>query len=64
LTPHTHRRHPDDDVGAEAQLKKTEAAIERYMHAFEAGTITEDMFGTRVRDLGHKPAPCKLDRPN
>ncbi len=24
------------------------------MHAFEAGTITEDMFGTRVRDLGNK----------
>ena len=46
--------HHDELAATKAQLKKTEAAIDRYMHAFEAGTITEDMFGTRVRDLGHK----------
>ncbi len=46
--------HHDELAATQAQLRKTEAAIERYMHAFEAGTITEDMFGTRVRDLGHK----------
>ncbi len=44
------RLHQDEIAATESQLKKTEAAIERYMHAFESGSITEDMFGTRVRD--------------
>jgi site-specific DNA recombinase len=48
------RLHQDEIAATESQLKKTEAAIERYMHAFESGSITEDMFGTRVRDLGNK----------
>ena len=48
------RLHQDEIAATEAELKKTEAAIERYMHAFEAGSVTEDMFGTRVRDLGNK----------
>ena len=35
-------------------LVKTEAAVERYMAAFEAGTLPDDVFGMRVRDLGAK----------
>jgi site-specific DNA recombinase len=37
-----------------AELRKAESAIERYMSAFENGTITEAMFGERVRELGQK----------
>jgi site-specific DNA recombinase len=48
------RLHRDEIAATEAELKKTEAAIERYMHAFESGSVSEDMFGTRVRDLGNK----------
>jgi site-specific DNA recombinase len=48
------RLHRDEIAATEAELRKTEAAIERYMHAFGAGSVTEDMFGTRVRDLGNK----------
>jgi site-specific DNA recombinase len=33
------------------ELKKTEAAIERYMKAFESGSTTDDLFGARVRNL-------------
>jgi site-specific DNA recombinase len=48
------RRHAGEVAATVAELRKTEAAIERYMHAFEAGNVTEEMFGTRVRELGDK----------
>ncbi len=37
-----------------SDLGKTEAAVERYMAAFEAGTLPDDVFGQRVRDLDAK----------
>ena len=45
------RMQRDEILATETELKKTEAAIERYMMAFEAGSITDDLFGPRVRDL-------------
>jgi site-specific DNA recombinase len=50
----TIRRHHDELAATDAELAKTEAALERYMHAFEAGTLTADMFAERVRDLASK----------
>jgi len=50
----TIRRHHDELAATDAELAKTEAALERYMHAFEAGTLTADMFAERFRDLGNK----------
>jgi site-specific DNA recombinase len=50
----TIRQHHDELAATDAELAKTEAALERYMHAFEAGTLTADMFAERVRDLANK----------
>ncbi len=41
-------------AATKTELKKTEAAIERYVHAFESGTVSDDMFGPRVRELGDR----------
>jgi site-specific DNA recombinase len=40
----------------EFEMRKTEAAIERYMLAFEAGEVSQDRFGKRVRELEDKAA--------
>jgi len=50
----TVRQHHDELAATDAELTKTEAAVERYMHAFEAGTLTADIFAERVRELGNK----------
>ncbi len=34
------------------EIAKTEAAIERYMTAFERGTLPDEAFADRVRELG------------
>jgi site-specific DNA recombinase len=58
----TTRQHHDEIDAVTAELKKTEAAIERYILAFEAGTISDDMFGPRVRDLGDRARTLKARR--
>ena len=58
----TTRRHRDEIDATTAELKKAEAAIERYILAFEAGTISDDMFGPRVRDLGDRARTLKARR--
>ena len=50
----TVRQRYDELTATDAELAKTEAAVERYMHAFEAGTLTADIFAERVRELGNK----------
>ncbi len=56
-------RHQRDELdAATAELRKTEAAIERYILAFEAGTISDAMFGPRVRDLGEQARTLKARR--
>jgi site-specific DNA recombinase len=37
-----------------SEIAATETAIERYMDAFERGTLPEEAFGDRVRELGLK----------
>ncbi|MGH8987727.1 MAG: hypothetical protein ACRDXC_03895, partial [Acidimicrobiales bacterium] len=56
------RQHREEIDAVTAELKKTEAAIERYILAFEAGTISDDMFGPRVRDLGDRARTLKARR--
>ncbi|WP_072792690.1 zinc ribbon domain-containing protein [Ferrithrix thermotolerans] len=50
----TVRQHHDELAATDAELTKTEAAVERYMHEFEAGTLTADIFAERIRELGNK----------
>ena len=52
-------RFDDELAGLRAGLRKAETAIERYMGAFENGTVTEDMFGERVRHLGEQAAALR-----
>jgi len=53
------RQFDDERAAVRAELRKAEAAIERYMSAFENGTVTEDMFGERVRHLGEQAAALR-----
>ena len=48
------RQRRDELAATEAELAKTKAAVDSYMHAFENGTVSEEMFGKRVRELGRK----------
>ena len=52
-------RQFDELATMRAGLLKAEAAIERYMGAFENGTVTEDMFGEQVRHLGEQAAALR-----
>ena len=58
----TVRQRHDELAATDAELAKTEAAVERYMHAFEAGTLTADMFAERVHELGNKAKPFAPDK--
>jgi site-specific DNA recombinase len=44
----------------ERQVAKAEEAIERYLLAFEAGTLPESQCGERVRSLGKKVAELRM----
>ncbi len=54
------RQHAKELRSVEAELTRTEAAVNRYMLAFENGAVTEDMFGERVRELGHKAKALRV----
>ncbi len=56
------RQHRDEIVATTAELKKAEDAIERYVHAFEAGTVSDEMFGPRVRELGDRARTLRAHR--
>jgi site-specific DNA recombinase len=47
-------QHQRELAKTDADIAKTEQAIERYLLAFEAGTLPEVQCGNRVRDLGAK----------
>ena len=49
----------DELATVRSELRKIAAAIERYMGAFENGTVTEEMFGERVRHLGEQAASLR-----
>ena len=54
------RQHDKERRAIEAELKRTEAAVERYMHAFENGALTEDLFAERVPRAGHEGSGAPL----
>ena len=49
-------QHQQELALIDAEIRKTEEAIERYLLAFEAGTIPEATCGQRLRTLGAKAA--------
>ncbi|MHB8669902.1 MAG: recombinase zinc ribbon domain-containing protein [Acidimicrobiales bacterium] len=53
------RQHDKEGRAVDAEVKRTEAALERYMHAFENGALTENLFAERVRELGIKAAALR-----
>ena len=46
----------------EAEIRKTEAAVDRYLAAFEAGSMPERQCGERVRTLSEKLVQLKGQR--
>ncbi|HXY27723.1 MAG TPA: recombinase family protein [Acidimicrobiales bacterium] len=48
------RRLEDERAAAEAELAKAEAAIDRYLDAFEVGTLSPETCGARVKALGER----------
>jgi hypothetical protein len=52
----------DNGQNVDAELRKTEEAVERYLLAFEAGTLPEAQCGERVRSLGAKAADLRARR--
>lgn len=49
-------------AAADARIAKAEAAIERYLRAFEDGTMPEQQCGQRVRELGRELTDLRLRR--
>jgi site-specific DNA recombinase len=57
------RRQHQDELGVvDAELTKSEEAIERYFLAFEAGTLSETTCGQRVQTLAAKIASLQARR--
>ena len=57
------RRQHQDELGVvDAELTKSEEAIERYFLAFEAGTLSETTCGQRVQTLAAKIATLQARR--
>ena len=57
------RRQHQDELGVvDAELAKSEEAIERYFLAFEAGTLSETTCGQRVQTLAAKIATLQARR--
>jgi hypothetical protein len=46
--------HDAERAALQAELDKVERGIDRYLRAFEAGTMPEEIRGERVKDLGTK----------
>jgi len=56
--------HDAERAALQAELDKVERGIDRYLRAFEAGTMPEEICGERAKDLGAKAtasnASCRL----
>jgi hypothetical protein len=56
------RVRADEAAVIETEISKTEAALARYMAAFEKGTISDESFAGRVRDLQAKATTLRHRR--
>ena len=54
--------HAQELAFIDAEAAKAEDAIERYLGAFEAGTLSESQCGTRLQKLGAKVADLRARR--
>ena len=54
--------HAQELAFVDAESAKAEDAIERYLGAFEAGTLSESQCGTRLQKLGAKVADLRARR--
>jgi site-specific DNA recombinase len=57
-----HQQAQDNLAGIDTELAKTEQAIERYLLAFEAGTLPEAACGQRIQALADKTAALRDHR--
>jgi site-specific DNA recombinase len=55
-----HDQHQAELTAVTAQIAKAEATIERYLDAFEAGTMSDDTCGQRVQKQGAKIAELRI----
>jgi site-specific DNA recombinase len=55
-----HEQYQAELDAVTGQIGKAEAAIERYLDAFETGSLSEDICGQRVQDLGGKIAKLRV----
>ena len=55
-------RHQGELSALDAELAKVEAAIDRYLRAFETKTMPETICGERVRDLGTQATALRARR--
>jgi site-specific DNA recombinase len=55
-----HDQHQAELAALSTEISRAEAAIERYLDAFEAGSLPEDQCGQRVQRLGGKIAELRV----
>src|SRR6266540_3481843 len=55
-----HDQHQAELAAVTTEISRAEAAIERYLDAFEAGSLPEDQCGQRVQRLGGKIAELRV----
>jgi site-specific DNA recombinase len=56
------RQHQHERATLEAELKKTKGALDRYLRAFESGTLPEAACGSRVKALSERAAALRRRR--
>jgi site-specific DNA recombinase len=56
------KRAEQEAAAIDAELRRVEGAIERYMHAFESGRLSEDMFAARIDELAKQAAGLRARR--
>src|ERR1019366_9748292 len=57
-----HRRHEGELHALDAELSKVDAGIDRYLRAFETGTMPESICGERVKELGLRATALRASR--
>jgi hypothetical protein len=57
-----HSRHEGELRALDAELAKVEAGIDRYLRAFETGTMPESICGDRVKELGQRASALRSRR--
>jgi site-specific DNA recombinase len=57
-----HRRHEGELRALDAELAKVDAGIDRYLRAFETGSMPESICGDRVKELGLRATALRARR--